>query len=154
MKIRPSLKCSFLLSILFFISDHAIVAKYLGGKGRVLGDMLLMSMFIFFTYLIIKNIRTDKNQKYTFWKGYGKGILLGVSAIGIYVLIGIVLKAFYSIDTMSFLNKVIGSLPNLVAEGVIKMILILLFSFIIPLYYLIFNKIDDRGELDEIMFRE
>ena len=154
MKIRPSIKYSFLLSFLFLIIDQKLVIKYIGAQGRILSDMLHMSMFLYFSYLIIKIVKTDKNQKYTFWKGYRKGFLLGVSAIGIYLFMSVIVKAFYSIDLMNFLNETIGSLPNMVAEGVIKMILIFIFSFIIPFYYLIFTKTKDREELDEMMFRE
>ncbi len=154
MKIRPFTKYSFLLSIFFFVSDQAVVKEVLGARGKLLSDMVLMSIFIFFTHQIVKIIRSDKNQKYTFGKGYTKGVLLGFYASGIYLLISVLITALFSTSTMDFVNRVLGSLPNLVAEGVVKVILILLFSFVLPLYYLIFKKTKNRGGLDEILFRD
>jgi hypothetical protein len=152
---RSSLKYGLLLSILFIISDLETIEKILFSAGGILlKDMLIMSIFLFFTYQSIKKLRFDKYQEYTFWKGYGKGISIGLTAIGFYLLMNIILIGVKNISIMDFIKGIMGITPKLIAESALKLFLIIIFAFFIPIYLLIRNDKTKSGELDELLFKD
>lgn len=151
---RPNLKYGFLLSILFILSDLNIVKKFIGVTVGMVVDVVIICLFLYPIFLIVKKIRSDKSQKYSFWIGYGKGIMLGLSAIGYYLLLNMVIMAVSSATTMDFLGAVIGKFPVFIFSSVIRMFLISMIAFLIPIYHLINKEKKDRGELDGIIYKE
>lgn len=154
MRFNNSVKYGLILGVIFLmVGLPFITGDYTINKWSILVDMALTLIFCFLVYLRLKSMREDSNQRYSFVRGFLAAFRIGRVGVLTYFFLNLGLGGLLKLTSEGFIIGVMTQMPYTMAESVIKLVLVFVSSFFVPIYFAL-KKSDVKSDVLDDDFLE